>query len=156
MPSASKAKAGAAQFNVKDPKVMALAVITLLVVIVFAWRILRSGPPAIDDPALLTEGRLSELTARLQTWATAEQRLPSGLDELPKASGGIGSAKDGWGHPFVLTPGTKGEKKTSCEVRSLGADGQEGTDDDYVSEIIFGDDGYGKLGVSSSLTRRGK
>lgn len=142
-------------FSLKDPKVVVLCVVAALALVVFVSRMLLTRPPSMDGETL-TEQRLSELVARVQVFATNEQRLPQSVSEVPEGANAIAGANDGWGRPFVLEPGEHGSWKTSLAIRSFGKDGTQGSDDDYVTEIIFGDDGYGKLGSLTTESRRGK
>lgn len=98
------------------------------------------GPPPLK-PDELTRDRLARLQAELTAFVVNQQRLPADL-----AEGTTTPSKDGWGKDFAFTPGTEGPKKTSFEIRSPGADGQPDTADDWSAKVIFGDDGYGKLG----------
>jgi hypothetical protein len=98
------------------------------------------GPPPMK-PDDLTRDRLARLQAELTVFVVREQKLPSDLKE-----GVTTPTMDGWNKEFTYTPGTQGPKKTSFEIRSMGADGQPETADDWSAKVVFGDDGYGKLG----------
>ncbi len=121
--------ASGTKFSLKDPRVLALCVIALLALVVFAFRILSARPPALDKDTL-TQARLDDLTARVQIFAVNNQRLPQAVSEVPEGSGSISSANDAWGRAFELEPGEKGPWKTSLVIRSCGKDGSKGTDDD--------------------------
>lgn len=146
--SKDAAKAGRSQ-TLKDPKAIAAVVVIVLVVMFLLLRAIMSGPPTVPlDSANKTRDRLRTLIAEFNSFVVREQRLPSTLED---GMGKLDPAlkQDGWGHEFVFSPGTAGPKKTSYVIRSGGADGIPDNEDDFVGTSIFGNDGYGNLGVHS-------
>jgi hypothetical protein len=139
----------------KSPRTLILVGVLVLVAVVVAWQFLGSRPPAIpaDDEA---GDLMKRVVARLSGFVASEQRIPESLDELN--AGGVEKTptKDPWGHAMAYSQSEKGPLDAEIVLRCLGKDGQPETDDDYVSVMKFGNDGYGKLGVTSTDERRGK
>ena len=121
-------------------KVIALAILGVSTVVVIVWNVmLAKGPTAVELPAPdLTHDRLLRLTAEVTAFVTKEGRPPSSLEEL----GAKADLLDGWKQAFAFKSNAQG-KRIECEVRSLGADGQNGNDDDQASILKFGPDPYG-------------
>jgi hypothetical protein len=93
-----------------------------------------------DDPAnkYETKVRLSKISGQVLTYATLQTppALPASLEDLVAPGNGLTSllkasdTKDAWGQDIIYTK--KGHR--SYELRSPGADGQVGTEDDIVYE----------------------
>jgi hypothetical protein len=101
--------------------------------------------PALD-PIEKTRNQLAVLQSEVISFVAREQRVPTSLDEVVTK----GDKSDGWDSPIVLTPGTDGPKKASFTLRSSGKDKAPETPDDWITTVIFADDGYGKLGNERS------
>ena len=96
-----------------------------------------SPPPEDTDEELfrtqeqLTGARLLNLAKRVSDFHLAHGRLPSDTHELPSItvfdSPADDPRNDAWGRPILITAIGRG-----FELRSNGADGEQGTDDDVV------------------------
>ncbi len=138
-----------------SPRSLALFGVLAAVAAVVAWQYLSARPPGIP-PEDAAGDLMKRLVARMSGFVAGEQRIPESLEELN--AGGVERTPTGdpWGHPIAYSQHEKGPLDAEVIIRCLGMDGQAETDDDYVSTMQFGDDGYGKLGVTTTQERRGK
>ncbi|MFO0933990.1 MAG: hypothetical protein U1E39_14970 [Planctomycetota bacterium] len=108
----------------------------------FAWRAPEgSGPslrpstadPSVVDPERATDAVLAHVAAALVEHAALTGTLPVALDDLRRRSRLVGTLEpDGWGRPLRWRRAADGRRGT---LRSDGADGAPGTDDDRTVEV---------------------
>jgi len=121
-----------------DPKILALAGVATLLVLVFLWRFWGVIFPEKASPEIVTESALGQVVTRVVI-ALNEGTKPTSFDDLPKLEGQGVARIDGWGRPLTLSiTQAKAKDTLAVDVRSGGADGAVGNEDDFAltAEII--------------------
>jgi len=129
-----------------NKKIMAMALLGACTVAVIVWNVMLAKGPSTPPlpPQGVTHDRLLRLTAMASSFVTQEKRMPDSLSELKDSS----VMNDGWGKAFAFKCKAKGNVM-ECEIRSGGADGQVGNEDDQYSQLTFGPDPYGGVMMTS-------
>lgn len=92
-----------------------------------------TADPAVVDPERATDAALAHVAAALEEHAALAGGLPATLDDLRRRSRLVGRLEpDGWGRALRWRRAPDGRRGT---LRSDGADGAPGTDDDRTVEV---------------------
>jgi len=89
------------------------------------------GPGALTPKDRMARVQAEQIGSYVRVFLLTQKRLPASLDELVKENVASSLPKDPWGKDFMLV--VTDAKTRSFVVRSAGADGTFGTDDDVES-----------------------
>lgn len=107
---------------------------------------MRPGVPATDK----TQVTMLEVLRRV-TEARRSGMPPPALNALPDLPGGQNRERDAWGKDLVLTITASADGvRWDVEIRSLGQDGTQGTDDDLTLTAVVDKGDEGEIGVLTS------